>query len=71
MLVEEITFAQNVNGIPMEGNQESSIESHSFEAPSDLYSIDGRLVARNIPDADLVKLSKGFYIYKGKGILIR
>jgi hypothetical protein len=71
MLVEEITFAQNANGIPMEGNQESSIESHSFEAPSDLYSIDGRLVARNIPDAELVKLAKGFYIFKGKGILIR
>jgi hypothetical protein len=71
MLVEEITFAQNANVIPMEGNQESSIESHSFEAPSDLYSIDGHLVARNIPDANLVKLAKGFYIYKGKGILIR
>ena len=71
MLVEEITFAQNANGIPMEGNQDSSIESHFFEAPSGLYSIDGRLVARNIPDADLIRLSKGFYIYKGKGILIR
>ena len=71
MLVEEITFAQNANGFPLEGNQESSIESHSFEAPSDLYSIDGRLVARNALGIDLSSLAKGFYIYKGKGILIR
>jgi hypothetical protein len=71
MLVEEITFAQNIHGIPMEGNQESSIECQSFEVSSPIYSIDGRLVAPNALGDDLTSLAKGFYIYKGKGILIR
>ena len=71
MLVEEITFAQNIHGIPMEGNPESSIECKSFEVSSPIYSIDGRLVAPNALGDDLTSLAKGFYIYKGKGILIR
>ena len=71
MLVEEITFAQNIHGIPMEGNPESSIECQSFEVSSPIYSIDGRLVAPNALGDDLTSLAKGFYIYKGKGILIR
>ncbi len=71
MLVEEITFEQNIHGIPMEGNPESSIECQSFEVSSPIYSIDGRLVAPNALGDDLTSLAKGFYIYKGKGILIR
>ncbi len=71
MLVEEITFAQNIHGIPMEGNPESSIECKSFEVSSPIYSIDGRLVNTNALGDDLTSLAKGFYIYKGKGILIR
>ena len=70
-LVEEITNAQNSDGIPLEGTQELSIERHYLEVPSDLYSIDGRLVARNASDTNPTTLAKGIYIYKGKGILIR
>ena len=71
MLVEEITLAQNADGIPMEGNQEASIEHHSVEATSDIYSIDGRLVAPDTSESGLTSLAKGIYIFKGKGILIR
>lgn len=70
-IVNNITEAQNDEGIPMEGTQEASIEKHIANIPCDIYSIDGCLVARNISDIRDEALPKGFYIYKGKGISIR
>lgn len=70
-LVEKITQGQNADGIEMEGTQEASIEKHYTEIPCNVYSLEGRLVARNLSDAEICSLPKGFYIYKGKGISVQ
>ncbi|MCM1293111.1 MAG: hypothetical protein NC111_06695 [Bacteroides sp.] len=40
-------------------------------APNDIYDIQGMMIKRNAPQADIDSLAPGFYIIAGKKVCIR